>query len=60
METVPGPSFFQYHDPNLVLEKGGNQAEVDAAWDLITAIEKLEGFRKVSRISIVQFIFLST
>jgi hypothetical protein len=58
METVPGPSFYQHNDPRKVLEQG--KAQVDAAWGRINRLEFLEGFQKVSTISItlIQFIFM--
>jgi hypothetical protein len=60
METVPGPSFYQHNDPRKVLERGGSREQVDAAWRRINASEFLEGFVKVSTISItlIQFIFM--
>jgi hypothetical protein len=60
METVPGPSFYQHNDPRVVLKLGGGKEQVDAAWRRINASEFLEGFVKVSTISItlIQFIFM--
>jgi hypothetical protein len=60
METVPGPSIYQHHDPREVIWRGGNKQEVNAAYDRLNALEKLENFHPVSTITFtfIQFILM--
>jgi hypothetical protein len=57
METVPGPSIYQHHDPREVIRRGGNKQE---AWDRLNALEKLDNFHPVSTITFtfIQFILM--
>jgi len=48
MEEVPGTSFYYEHDPGIIWNDGGTQEDVNAAYDRISAMEKLYYFVKVS------------
>jgi hypothetical protein len=60
METVPGPSYYQHHDPYEVQRKGGNKSDVDAAYSRLNILEKLPLFDPVSTITFtsIQFIIM--